>query len=81
MDCSLVDRHQIEIGLRVLSAVTSRMAPSEADVEILRMQFPSEPDMPIDEMACVLVLRGVEQHTASREAKQQEGPPAVLAQY
>jgi len=75
----LIGRRQIEIGLRVLTAVVNRRTPAESDVEILRLQFPSEPDMPIDEMACVLVLRGVEQHAAAREAKQQEEPREVLA--
>jgi hypothetical protein len=45
----------VEIALHVLVAWAHGHAPTSADVDILRREFPSSSDLPADELACQII--------------------------
>jgi hypothetical protein len=51
------DQQAMEVALRVLTAISTKLDPEPADVERLRQLEPQEVTLPIDELACAVIRR------------------------
>jgi hypothetical protein len=56
------EKRRLELGLRVLGACCSGGRPSRADIaELAACAAPGEADLPLDEVACRMVQRALQQ--------------------
>jgi DNA-binding NarL/FixJ family response regulator len=56
----------IKTAVRVLTAMTDRQVPNEADVEELRQLVPLLVNVPVDELACEVIKQVIEAAQATR---------------
>ena len=56
----------MQIALRVLTALTEKIAPDPADVEALRRLAPSRDHAHLDELACEVIQQALKRRGDSR---------------
>jgi hypothetical protein len=56
--------HRIQLATAVLLAISNHCAPSSSDADALRAlaESPKEREMPLDELACEIIMREIERN-------------------